>query len=205
MATTHPDSSWTQLLPGLIVGGAGIGMVNPVLASSAVAVVTPRRSGMASGANSTFRQVGIATGIAGLGAVFQSQIVHRTVATLSATSTGRLITSRGGSRLDLAITAGQVQTVARSSQLPHAARAALLDAYRVGFSATFNELMVIGGVVALVGAVLSYGLVRQRDFVASGIAAAQPARRLQGVEPQPVVREAVVPVSLSAGVGGNQD
>ena len=205
MATTHPDSSWTQLLPGFIVGGAGIGMVNPVLASSAVAVVIPRRSGMASGANSTFRQVGIATGIAGLGAVFQSQIVHRTVATLSATSTGRLITSRGGSRLDLALTAGQVQTVARSSQLPHAAGAALLDAYRMGFSATFNELMVIGGVVALVGAVLSYGLVRQRDFVASGIAAAQPARQLQRVKPQPVVGEAVVPVSLTAGVSGNQD
>ena len=71
MATTKADSSWTVLLPGFIVAGIGIGTVNPVLASSAISVVPPERSGMASGANSTFRQVGIATGIAGLGSVFQ--------------------------------------------------------------------------------------------------------------------------------------
>lgn len=205
MATTHPDSSWTQLLPGFIVGGAGIGMVNPVLASSAVAVVTPQRSGMASGANSTFRQVGIVTGIAGLGAVFQSQIVHRTIATLSATSAGRLLTSHGGSRLDLALTAGQVHTLAQSSQLPPVARATLLYAYRVGFSATLNELMVIGGVLALVGAVFSYGLVRQRDFVASGIAATHEARQLRGVNPQPAAGEVTTQVALSSGGSGNRD
>ena len=37
---------------------------------------------MASGANNTFRQVGIATGIAGLGTVFQTQIEHRTLTAL---------------------------------------------------------------------------------------------------------------------------
>ena len=82
MATTHADSAWTVLLPGFIVCGLGIGTVNPVLASAAISVVPPQRSGMASGANNTFRQVGIATGIAGLGAVFQSQIVAHTSAAL---------------------------------------------------------------------------------------------------------------------------
>jgi predicted MFS family arabinose efflux permease len=48
-------------------------MVNAPLASTAVSVVEPRRAGMASGINNTFRQVGIATGIAGLGAIFQSK------------------------------------------------------------------------------------------------------------------------------------
>ena len=60
--TTHPDSTWTVLLPGFILCGFGIGIVNPVLASGAISVVQPQRSGMASGANNTFRQVGIATG-----------------------------------------------------------------------------------------------------------------------------------------------
>ena len=69
-----PSSDWTTLLPGFIVGGIGIGMVNPPLASTAVSVVPPRRAGMASGVNNTFRQVGIATGIAGLGAIFQDTI-----------------------------------------------------------------------------------------------------------------------------------
>ena len=40
------------------------------LASTAVGVVEPARAGMASGINSTLRQVGIATGVAALGAIF---------------------------------------------------------------------------------------------------------------------------------------
>ena len=68
------DSTWTTLLAGFVVGGVGIGLVNAPLASTAVSVVEPRRAGMASGINNTFRQVGIATGIAALGAIFQSQI-----------------------------------------------------------------------------------------------------------------------------------
>src|SRR5439155_568840 len=63
-------SEWTHLTPGLIVSGVGVGMINPPLASTAVGVVKPERAGMASGINSTFRQVGIATGIALLGTRF---------------------------------------------------------------------------------------------------------------------------------------
>jgi predicted MFS family arabinose efflux permease len=68
-----PSSTWTKLLPGFIIAGIGIGTVNAPLASTAVSVVEPRRAGMASGINTTFRQVGIATGVAGLGAIFQSK------------------------------------------------------------------------------------------------------------------------------------
>ena len=66
-------SHWTTLLAGFIVGGIGVGIVNAPLAATAVSVVEPRRAGMASGINNTFRQVGIATGIAGLGALLQSK------------------------------------------------------------------------------------------------------------------------------------
>ena len=68
------DSSWTHLIPGLLVSGIGVGMINTPLASTAVGVVTVDRSGMASGINSTFRQVGIATGIAVLGTIFAHQV-----------------------------------------------------------------------------------------------------------------------------------
>ena len=63
-----------HLLPGFIVAGVGAGLVNVPLASTAVGVVEPARAGMASGINSTFRQVGIATGIAALGAIFSHAI-----------------------------------------------------------------------------------------------------------------------------------
>jgi EmrB/QacA subfamily drug resistance transporter len=76
--TTH--SHWTHLLPGFLVGGIGIGMVNAPLASTAVSTVQQERAGMASGINNTFRQIGIATGIAGLGAIFANQVDPRAYA-----------------------------------------------------------------------------------------------------------------------------
>jgi hypothetical protein len=73
------------LLAGFLVGGVGIGLVNPSLASAAVGVVPPERSGMASGTNNTFRQVGLATGIAALGALFEGRISTELGATLGHT------------------------------------------------------------------------------------------------------------------------
>ncbi|MHB8468342.1 MAG: MFS transporter [Gaiellaceae bacterium] len=68
------SSGWTTLLAGLLIGGFGIGMVNPPLATAAVGTVQARLAGRASGINNTFRQVGIATGIAVFGALLQSRI-----------------------------------------------------------------------------------------------------------------------------------
>jgi EmrB/QacA subfamily drug resistance transporter len=73
MSGISVDSDWTTLLAGFIVGGVGIGLVNAPLASTAVSTVRQERAGMASGINNTFRQLGIATGIAALGAIFQNK------------------------------------------------------------------------------------------------------------------------------------
>jgi len=166
MSAVDASSAWTVLVPGFIVTGIGIGTTNPVLASSAVSVVPPQRSGMASGANNTFRQVGIATGIAALGAVFQSQIQHATFAALSATPTGQEIIARGGTALKGALAGGGVREAAAAIPSP-SARATLLDAYRHGFASTFDHLLLIGVVVAAVGSLCAFALVRQRDFVPS--------------------------------------
>jgi EmrB/QacA subfamily drug resistance transporter len=167
MGTTSPTSAWTVLLPGFILCGFGIGTTNPVLASGAVSVVEPQRSGMASGANNTFRQVGIATGIAVLGAIFQSQIVAHTSAALAKSPYGQVVLHRGGAQLDGALASGGVRGAASAIPVP-AARQALLNAYRVAFSTTLNHLMFIGAVVAFVGVVGAITLVRQRDFVVPG-------------------------------------
>jgi EmrB/QacA subfamily drug resistance transporter len=76
-------SSWTHLIPGLLLAGVGAGLVNPPLASTAVGVVRPERAGMASGINSTFRQVGIATGIAVLGTLFSHKLTDQLRATIT--------------------------------------------------------------------------------------------------------------------------
>lgn len=166
MTRVQPDSMWTILLPGFIVAGIGVGITNPVLASATVSVVPPERSGMASGSSSTFRQVGIATGIAGLGAVFLSQIKTNTVAALATTPAGRQVLAHGGSRLTEAITGGGIRQAAASIPVP-AVRHALISAYQVGYTTTFNHLMTIATVIAFVGAAGALALVRQRDFVPS--------------------------------------
>ena len=166
MSSIHASSAWTVLLPGFIVCGIGIGTANPVIASASVAVVPHQRSGMASGSSNTFRQVGIATGIAGLGAIFQSQVQSKTLAALHTTTLGQEVIAKGGSQLTAAITGGGVRPAAAAIPVP-AARQALLQAYRLGFTTTFNHLMVISTIVALIGSVAAFALVRQRDFVAA--------------------------------------
>lgn len=70
MRSIDASSEWTALLPGLLVGGLAVGVISPALAAAMVAVLPVERSGLASGINNTFRQLGIAIGIAGLGAIF---------------------------------------------------------------------------------------------------------------------------------------
>jgi len=78
MSGLDARSGWTALLPGFLLAGVGIGLVNPAIASTAVGVVPHARAGMASGFNNTCRQVGLAIGIAALGAVFEHALAtHR--------------------------------------------------------------------------------------------------------------------------------
>ena len=69
----HAGSTWTALLPGYAIIGAGVGLVMPTLASSVMSAVPANRGGMAAGTMTTARQLGFAIGIAVLGTVFAGQ------------------------------------------------------------------------------------------------------------------------------------
>jgi EmrB/QacA subfamily drug resistance transporter len=154
------SSHWTALLAGSIVAGAGIGLVNPALAATAIGVVPPQRSGMASGINTTFRQVGIATGIAVLGAIFESGISSRLAPKLAGTPVGGHAAS-----IAHAVSAGGAQQVLASAPLGQRAEVTL--AIHSAFAGAMNEILLVGAVVAFVGAGLGLALVRGADFVVS--------------------------------------
>jgi EmrB/QacA subfamily drug resistance transporter len=179
MTAIDAGSGWSTLVPGFVLAGAGIGLVNPPLASTAIGVVHFTRSGMASGINNTFRQVGIATGIAGLGAVFQHDVTRDTRAALAATHAGREVLGVADGRLGGALVSGDVARLAHS--LPGPARAALAHAYRVGFTDALTSILIIGSSVALAGAVAGFSLVRSRDFVASAPEGSQEGAAPLGV------------------------
>ncbi len=165
-------SHWTHLLAGFLVGGVGIGLINPPLASTAIAVVPPHQAGMGSGINSTFRQVGIATGIAALGSIFTSEIRSHVAAGLRAAHQG------GAKALTAAISDGQ--TAQAIGRVPAHARAAVAGVARASFIAGLNDLFLIAAIVAFAGGVGALVLIRSRDFVAqtsphaSGERAAEP-------------------------------
>jgi EmrB/QacA subfamily drug resistance transporter len=162
------SSGWTDLLPGFIVAGAGVGLVNPALASTAIGVVPPQRSGMASGINSTFRQVGIATGIAILGAIFESSIASKLSPQLAHTPAAGHAAS-----IAHAVAAGGAPQVIRG--IPAAQRAQATAAIHGAFAAAMNDILLVAAIVALVGALIGLASVRKSDFATYGAATPEPA------------------------------
>jgi EmrB/QacA subfamily drug resistance transporter len=165
------SSQWTSLLPGFLVAGAGVGLVNPALASTAIGVVPPQRSGMASGINNTFRQVGIAAGIAVLGAIFESAISRQLAPKLAGTPIAGHAT-----QIAHAVAAGGAGQVVRSVPASH--RHAAVIAIHSAFVSALNDILLVGGIVALAGAILALLLVRGSDFVTYG--APEPAAAAAG-------------------------
>jgi EmrB/QacA subfamily drug resistance transporter len=73
MVLAGADSSWTALMPGFLVAAVGTGLFNPAVITVALGSVPVEQSGLAAGVNDTFRQAGIAIGVAGLGALVPAQ------------------------------------------------------------------------------------------------------------------------------------
>jgi hypothetical protein len=154
------NSQWTDLIPGMIISGAGVGMVNPPLASTAVGVVTPDRAGMASGINSTFRQVGIATGIALLGTLFSNKVSNDVIA-----GSQRIPALAGkGQQLATAVQAGNSQRAAAAA--PPESRSVVRDLIRGAFTSGLDRILLVAAIIALVSCVITFVTIRSKDFAA---------------------------------------
>jgi len=147
------DSEWTALLAGFLLAGVGIGVTNPGIGQAAIAVVPVEKSGMGSGINTTFRQVGIATGVAALGAIFQARVDSKLTELLpnARDGLGELVAS-GGSRAAAAATPGGLHDK-------------VVQASNEAFVSGFNTIILIAAILSFVGAALGFFLVRSRDFV----------------------------------------
>ena len=152
------DSDWTHLLPGMIVAGIGAGLVNMPLASTAVGVVEPARAGMASGINSTFRQVGIATGVAALGTILAS---HRCDSSSTRSAARRSPDPR--TRLAHPISTGGARQAIASTPAPLRGRRRRPRADRARQRP--QHVMLTAAIVAFAAGVASFLLIRERDFV----------------------------------------
>ena len=151
-------STWTHLIPGMIVGGLGVGLVNPPLASTAVGVVQPGQAGMASGINSTFRQVGIATGIALLGTLFSNKVKDEVLARVAAVPG----LSHRGSQIAGAVQSGEIGKVI--SKLHGHSRQVVGLITRSAFTTGLDHILLVAAIIALVSGVVSLAAIRSKDF-----------------------------------------
>lgn len=162
-----PTTTWTHLLAGLILAGVGAGFVNVPLASTAVGVVHPRRAGMASGVNSTFRQVGYAAGIAALGTVLATEVRSKIVSGLSRTPV-----AHASRRLAEAVSSGRAGSAIAA--VPPRSRHVVAEVSLRAFTSSLDELLLITAIISFAGALLAFVLIRQRDFVQAPAGGATP-------------------------------
>jgi predicted MFS family arabinose efflux permease len=159
MSGIGADSEWTTLLGGFLVLGAGVGLLNPVIGDVALSVVPKERSGMAAGINDTFRQVGVAVGVAIWGAVFVAQGAAKVSDLTAGTSTASGDHPR---QLVEAASSGSLHQALAS--VPQQAQPAIEHAAREGFLAGVNDVLTLGGMVCIAGAALALWLVREREI-----------------------------------------
>ncbi len=159
MSGIEAGSEWTTLLGGFLVAGAGVGLLNPVIADVAVSVVPKEQSGMAAGINDTFRQVGVAVGIAVWGAIFVGRGADKVSQVAAGTPTAK--GDRPRELVEAASSGGLDQVLA---SVPPQAKQVVSNAAGEGFLAGLNEVLLLGALLSFAGAVLALWLVREREI-----------------------------------------
>jgi EmrB/QacA subfamily drug resistance transporter len=159
MSGVQAGSEWTTLLGGFLVAGVGVGLLNPVIADVALSVVPKEQSGMAAGINDTFRQVGVAVGIAVWGAIFVGRGADKVAEVAAGTPAAdgdrprQLVEAASSGSLDQALAA-----------VPPQSHDLVARAAGEGFLAGFNDVLTLGALLSFAGAVLAMWLVREREI-----------------------------------------
>jgi EmrB/QacA subfamily drug resistance transporter len=157
MGGLNMHSEWTALLVGFLVSGVGVGLLNPVIADVALSVVPKERSGMAAGINDTFRQVGIAVGIAAWGAIFlgtgASKVQDVAGSSVNGTEARHLVEATSSGSLPQALSA-----------VPQQARELTRNAAEQGFLHGLNSILLLGAILSFAGAAAALWLVRENEI-----------------------------------------
>lgn len=162
MATISVDSGLSALLGGMILAGVGAGLINGELSNVAVSIVIPERSGMASGINHTMRQLGFGIGIAGLGAIFSYQIRTSLLAEIANMA---IVEGQPGSEFAERVMAGDIDGAVAS--VPFEVQGVFAQIAKVSFISGMHRIFIVASIVALLGAILTFMLVRESDILES--------------------------------------
>lgn len=175
LALAHLDagSGWTTLIVGFVLAGIGMGASSAVTSQAAVSAVEPGRAGMATGAVNTMRQVGVAAGVAVLGALFQHRV---TDAAVTGDLAGRVPAAQLHAFAD-AVGGGAGARVAAA--VPAPIRAAVAEAARAATASGMNAVLFAGGIATVAAALVALVLIRAprpAPAAGSGVSAGDESR-----------------------------
>ncbi|HET7658442.1 MAG TPA: MFS transporter [Bacillales bacterium] len=169
ISPSNEAADWVVLLPGLIIGGIGNGLINPPISNLAVGTVDRRRAGMASGVNSVCRQIGIAFGTAFLGAILASRYTKLITDKIQAMHAANLPDSVKQKIIEGVAKAGPIAGSNGLKQAPDAYQKMPLfhqiqEAAQAAFVTATSDIIQVASVFLAVGTILSIFLIRQKDL-----------------------------------------
>ncbi|MCO5316702.1 MAG: MFS transporter [Solirubrobacterales bacterium] len=149
---TTVGDTFSDILPGFVVLGAGIGLTMSPMSTAAMNAVSKTKAGVASGVLSMFRMVGGTFGVAALGALFQNEAKDRLAQTLA----GSGLDAAQRSSIAHQLTGGAPAVEGASKAEIAKLTAAGHDAFVYGLT----HAMVLSVGVAMVGVVIAFLMIR---------------------------------------------
>ncbi len=148
-------NAWTDLLPPLLVCGAGMGLVMAPVTTVVMASVPVQQSGMGAGILATCRQIGSVLGISLLGAILQNQLVSNMTAALAKIPQ---IPAAIRDQIAGGLATGNMSMGGfdASSNLPAVMMQQLTELFKTQFTHSLDTAMKVGMVVVLLGAAASF-------------------------------------------------
>jgi EmrB/QacA subfamily drug resistance transporter len=143
----RPGVTLPGLLPALVLFGTGVGLASSQLTNVILYDVDPDKAGVASGANSTVRQVGSALGVAIIGSILSTQTIRHAV---------RAVKGAGLAPAAEARALQQVHAQGVSFAGVRGTSAPLARALESAVAAASRPSLLIAAGIVVVGALLSF-------------------------------------------------
>lgn len=147
---------------GMLIAGGGAGLLNGQTVTAIGNAVPPDRAGMGSGIASTTRFIGILVGVAGMGAVLSAAVRRAFGAAATAAGLNQAAAAAAAKR----VAAGDLSGLLAG--LPPASREALHVAGLASFGEGFAAASLLTALVAAVGCLVTFVLIRTKDTAPSG-------------------------------------
>lgn len=153
------NSGYSNLIGGLLLAGAGLGLASPPISNAAISSVPPAFAGAASGVTNMFRQVGGSVGVALLTALFAGHFKDHLMAELGRSGLPTTVQHQ----VMLAATAS---TGVGTAPAHDALGLQIQGLVHIAFADGMGDTLTVFAALAALG-VLAALLVRRSDFVAA--------------------------------------